>query len=76
MQMVVWGEPPWPPASPGGAVVVVVVPISTGGLCWKMLEMQGTAKATSPPPLCHCDACSNTLGSYTAMRRRERTHWV
>lgn len=44
MQMMVWGEPPRPPATPVGAVVVVVVPISTGGLCWKTLEMLGTGR--------------------------------
>lgn len=36
------GEPPPPPASSEGAVVVAA--ISTGGLCWMMLETVGTGR--------------------------------
>lgn len=44
MQPTVRGEPPRPPASSEAAVVAVVMPVSTGGSCWKTSEILVTGR--------------------------------
>lgn len=58
------GEPPRPPASPEGAVVVLEVPISTVGSCWKTLEILGTGTAQGLPQRGATQGCTDALGSF------------